>query len=146
MPHYIYRCTQNHETEIRKSKYDPYPTPECMECGSKTKLQIQPSLLYFGPYWGSDNPFAGSDDDFSLRYKVNGIKEAAKRNRTQGTTNVRGVLRKWGKKGQPLETRTDINPKAITSRPLPRFTNLTGGQFEGGHVPAPESLSRSDGR
>jgi predicted nucleic acid-binding Zn ribbon protein len=140
MPLYVYACRENHRTEVLRQHPDPYPVEVCEVCGdSETRVVIHPSTLHFGFAFGTDSPFAGSDDDFSRRYHSLGSL-TGKSNGTQGHTNVSKIVKKWGDKGQPLETRTDIDPRYVTQKPLPKSESFP----DGGHVPAPDVLQRSD--
>jgi hypothetical protein len=134
VPTYVYRRHYTagllHLTEEREITAPTYE-PEKYKPGPEWELIIQPSMILFGD-------FEQGDDDFSRRYWLNGANESSKPNRTQGTTNVNAVMRKWGKKGMPLEARTDIDPMVSTNRPLPQYEN---SDLPAGHMPAPAALT-----
>jgi hypothetical protein len=101
MPVYVWRSEKTGEIrEERISKYEP----ELSRPGPEWQLMIQTSLVVFGD-------FILGDDDFSRRYHLNGKagQYGGKPNRTQNHTNVNAHIRKWGKKGRPLELNPDID-------------------------------------
>lgn len=104
---YVYRCPECGEVteETRSIQIGPHPAPLHHEV--LMKVVIQTSTIVYGN-------FEIGDDDFSLRYRNNGASEVAKRNNTQGRTNVNAILRKWGPKGMPLEARQDIDRTKLT--------------------------------
>jgi hypothetical protein len=89
--------------EVREERISTYE-PELSRPGPEWSLVIQTSLVVFGD-------FILGDDDFSRRYHLNGKagQYGGKPNRTQNHTNVNPMLRKWGKKGRPLELNPDID-------------------------------------
>lgn len=105
---YEYVCDEGHSQEEFGS-IEEGPKPKlCPECGKPQRNTFHSSLIVFGD-------FIIGDDDFSRRYHLNGEagRNGGKPNRSQGYTNVNPLIRKWGKKGKPLELNTDIDPKKM---------------------------------
>jgi hypothetical protein len=101
VPIYVYSNRETGAvTEVLAHSYEP----EKYRPGPEWDLQIQTSLVIFGD-------FIIGDDDFSRRWHLNGKagQYGGKPNRTQNHTNVNPMLRKWGKKGRPLELNPDID-------------------------------------
>ncbi len=104
---YEYQCENKNEIHVREVYRTMVEGPQpgnCPTCGLPEHRIFHTSMLRFG------DSFAG-DDDFSRRIHLNGEagKNGGLRNKTQGTTNINKLLRKYGKAGLPLEANMGID-------------------------------------